>query len=200
MALNQPLSLSAVLDAATNLVRRFGEAKTNMVDIGRALGVSHAALYRFYPSKAAVMDAIVQAAMADEEAMAVTWVEAEGPADERLLGMVLDLHRRKRERFTGDREIHDLSRRILIERQDMIMTYAQSMTILIARLITQGVERGEWKVSDVAQAAGVVRDAVTVFVHPQFVGQAVEANAPVEAQLRAVVTTLARAFAAGVDY
>ncbi len=53
----------SILDAATALVRRLGEGKTNMVDIGKALGVSHAALYRFFPSKAAVMDAIVQEAM-----------------------------------------------------------------------------------------------------------------------------------------
>lgn len=200
MAGNAALSSSSVLEAATTLVRRFGEAKTNMVDIGRALGVSHAALYRFYSSKAAVMDAIAQAAMEDEEAMAANWLEAEGPAAERLIGMILDLHRRKRERFAGDREIHELSRRVLIERQDMIIAYAQRMTILIARLITQGVEQGEWKVSDVAQAAGVVRDAVTIFVHPQFVGQAVETNAPAENQLRAILTTLTTAFAAGVDY
>ena len=197
---NVALSPSTVLDAATALVRRFGEAKTSMVDIGRALGVSHAALYRFFPSKAAVMDAIAQHAMQDEEAMAATWLEAEGPAAERLLGMILDLQRRKRERFAGDREIHDLYRRILIERPDMIAAYAQRMTMLVARLIAQGVERGEWKVDDISLAAGVVRDAVTIFVHPQFVGQAMEANAPAEDQLRATVTTLTRAFEAGVEY
>lgn len=70
----------------------------------------------------------------------------------------------------------------------------------IARLIVQGVERDAWKESDVAQAAGVVRDAITIFVHPQFVAQAAEANAQSEDHLRAIVTTLTRAFARGVDY
>ncbi len=171
-----------------------------MVDIARALGVSHAALYRFFPSKAAVLDAIALAAMEDEEAVAARWLEAEGAAGERLTGMVLDLHRRKRERFAGDREIHELSRRILIERQDMIIAYSNRMTAVIARLIAQAVERGEWKLSDVTKAAGVVRDAVTVFVHPQFVAQAVEANVPAEDRLRAILATLTAGFAAGVDY
>ncbi|WP_051341128.1 TetR family transcriptional regulator [Azospirillum halopraeferens] len=194
------LSPAAILKAATALVRRLGEGKTNMVDIGKALGVSHAALYRFFPSKAAVMDAIVQEAMDDEEELAARWLDAEGPAADRLLRMVLDIHHRKRARFTGDREIHDLYRRILVERQDMIIAYAQRMTLLIRKLIAQGVERGEWKVSDLSRAAGVVRDAVTVFVHPQMVAQAIEANAPVEDQIRATVATLTRAFEAGVDY
>jgi AcrR family transcriptional regulator len=194
------ISPASILEAATVLVRRLGEGKTNMVDIGRALGVSHAALYRFFPSKAAVMDAIVQEAMDEEEELARKWLDAEGPAAERLLLMVLDIHHRKRARFTGDREIHELYRRILVERQDMIVTYAQRMTGLIQKLIAQGVDRGEWQVTDVAQAASVVRDAVTAFVHPQLLAQAIEAKAPVEDQLRATVATLTRAFEVGVDY
>ena len=194
------LSSDAVLKAATALVRKLGEGKTSMVDIGKALGVSHAALYRFYPSKAAVMDAIVLEAMADEEALARRWLDASGPAAERLAGMVLDLHQRKRARFSGDREIHDLYRRIMDERPDMIRDYAGRMTALIGRLIAQAVERGEWQVSDIGMAAGVVRDGVTSFVHPHFVALAMEAEAPVEDQIRAMVTTLTRAFAAGVDY
>ncbi len=194
------ISPSAILEAATALVRRLGEGKTNMVDIGRALGVSHAALYRFFPSKAAIMDAIVQEAMDEEEELAGKWLDAEGAAAERLMHMVLDIHHRKRARFTGDREIHDLYRRILVERPDMILGYAQRMTRLIQKLIAQGVDRGEWHVSDVTKAANVVRDAVTAFVHPQLLAQAIEVNAPVEDQLRATVATLTRAFEAGVDY
>jgi AcrR family transcriptional regulator len=194
------ISPAAILEAATALVRRLGESKTNMVDIGRALGVSHAALYRFFPSKAAVMDAIVQEAMDDEEELAARWLDMEGPAAERLLRMVLEIHHRKRARFTGDREVHELYRRILVERQDMILAYAARMTLLIQKLIAQGVDRGEWQVSDVPRAASVVRDAVTAFIHPQLLAQAIEANASVEDQLRATVVTLTRAFEAGVDY
>lgn len=195
-----PLSPTAILETATALVQRYGEAKTNMVDIGRALGVSHAALYRFYRSKTAVMDAIAEQAMHDEEAMAARFVEAEGPAGDRLQALIHALHVRKRERFVGDREVHDLYRRILVERPDMIAAYAARMTALIARLIEQAVQRGEWKIDDTAKAAGVVRDAVTVFVHPLFVAQAVEADIPVETLLRATLATLIRAFEAGITY
>lgn len=194
------ISSDTVLQAATALVRRLGEGKTSMVDIGKALGVSHAALYRLYPSKAAIMDAIVREAMDDEAELAGKWLEREGPAAERMLNMILDVHHRKRSRFSGDREIHDLYRRIMVERPDMIRAYAERMTRLIATLIAQGVERGEWRVSDVSVAAGVVRDGVTPFIHPQFVALAVDAGSPVEEQLRAMVATVTRAFEAGVDY
>lgn len=52
-----------ILQAATALVRRLSESKTSMVDIGKALRVSHAAFHRLYPSKAAIVDAIVQEAL-----------------------------------------------------------------------------------------------------------------------------------------
>lgn len=194
------ISSDTILQAATGLVRRLGESKTSMVDIGKALGVSHAALYRLYPSKSAIMDAIIREAMNDEVELASKWLGQDGPAAGRMLNMILDIHHRKRARFNGDREIHDLYRRIMVERQDMIGLYAERMTGLIATLIAQGVERGEWRVNDIAVAAGVVRDAVTPFVHPQFVALAVDAGAPVEDQLRAMVTTITKAFEAGIDY
>lgn len=195
-----PLSAPLVLEAATAQVRRFGEGKTNMVDIARALGVSHAALYRFYPSKRAVMDAIVLQGMGDERELAAAYLDADGPAAERLKGMARELHRRKRERFAGDREIHELHRRILVERPDMIAAYAEAITALVARLIGQAVARGEWRVSDIDVAAGVVRDALTVYVHPSFVAETADAGVDAEARLEATVTTLASAFAAGVEY
>lgn len=194
------ISAASALDTAKAQIRRFGEAKTNMVDIARAMGVDHAMLYRFYKSKSALMDAIVQEVMSDEAATAATYVEASGPAAERLLQLFLDLHRRKHERFVGDREIHDLHRRILVERPDMIADYARRITTLVEKLIAQAVERGEWKVDDIARAAGVVRDAMTTYVHPALVAQLISGEAPVEDMLRASVTTLARAFEAGVRY
>lgn len=195
-----PVSAASVLGAAKDQVRRFGEAKTNMVDIARALGVNHAMLYRFYKSKSALMDAIVQEIMCDEAEMAAAYVEANGPAAERLLGLFLDLHRRKRERFIGDREIHDLHRRILIERPDMIADYARRIKALVETLIAQAAEKGEWKIDDVSKAAGMVCDAMTAYVHPALVAQLVLSSAPVEDMLRISVITLARAFEAGVRY
>ncbi|WP_066696766.1 TetR family transcriptional regulator [Sphingobium amiense] len=197
---DQPLSAITVLETAKRQVRRFGEGKTNVVDIARAMGVSHAALYRFYPSKSAIMDAIVQEAMEDEARLAARHVETDGPAAEKLMAMLLDLHRRKRERFEGDQEIHNLYRRIVVERPDMIAAYADRITALIARLIEKAVQRGEWKIDDVDRAAGVVRDAGMVYVHPAFVAQLVAAGAPIEEMLRATVATLARAFEAGIRY
>ena len=78
------------------MLRRYGGAKTNVVDIARAMGTSHTTLYRHFRSKADIFDAVVEQAMRDEAAMASTFVEADGPAADRLEAMVLALQARKR--------------------------------------------------------------------------------------------------------
>lgn len=188
-----------ILDTARAQVRRHGEAKTNVVDIARALGTSHTTIYRHFRSKADIFDALVVEAMRDEEEMASRFVEAEGPFAERLEGMVLALHARKRERFTADAEVYGLYRRIVEERPEIIAAYSQAMTALIARILADAKKRGEIRVDDIEAAAGVVRDAVTVFVHPAHVAAAVAAGLPSEKMARNVVRTLCAGFRVGAE-
>lgn len=195
-----PAFRAKILDAARAQLRRFGEAKTNVVDIARALGTSHTTIYRHFRSKAEIFDAVVTEAMRDEEEMARRFVHVDGPAAERLEAMVLALHARKRERFAGDPEVYQLYRRIVEERPDIIAAYARAMTALIAEIIADGVRRREFKLDDIATAASVVRDAVTVFVHPAHVEAAVKAGLPTEAMARNVIRSLVTAFAAGMHY
>jgi AcrR family transcriptional regulator len=189
-----------ILDAARAQVRRFGEAKTNVVDIAKALGTSHTKVYRHFGSKAEIFDAVVASAMADEEALARRFVRTNGPAAERLEGMVLALHKRKRERFADDPEVYQLYRRVMDERPEIVTAYARAMTALAAEIIADGVARREFRIDDIAAAAGVLRDAVTVFVHPAHVEAAVKAGLPTEQLARAVVRTLVAAFEAGMTY
>lgn len=189
----------AILEAAREQLRRFGEAKTNVVDIARALGTSHTTLYRHFRSKAEIFDAVVREAMADEELLARDVVARDAPAAERLEGLVLALHARKRERFSGDIEIFNLYRRIMDERPDIIAAYAQVMTGLVAEILADGVRRGEFRIGDIPAAAGVVRDAVTVFVHPAHVAMAVATGLPSETPIRNVVRTLCAGFRSGVS-
>lgn len=193
------LTTEKILEAARANVRRFGEAKTNVVDIARALGTSHTTIYRHFRSKADVFDAIVAAAMHDEEELARTFVNARQSASERLTGLVLALHRRKRDRFGNDPEVYQLYRRVVDERPELVRSYAEAMTELLATIIEDGVRQGEFKVDDATKAAEVVRDAVTVFVHPAHVEAATKAGYAMEDGVRRVMATLNAAFRQGLS-
>jgi AcrR family transcriptional regulator len=52
------LTRDDILRAAEEVLRRHGPAKANVVDVARALNVSHGSVYRHFPSKAALREAV----------------------------------------------------------------------------------------------------------------------------------------------
>ena len=56
-----PLTPERILQAAEEVLRRHGPAKANVVDVARALGVSHGTVYRHFPSKQALREAVTGA-------------------------------------------------------------------------------------------------------------------------------------------
>ena len=196
MTTDMPDHRDRILDTAAEQVRRFGEAKTNVVDIAKAMGLSHSALYRHFRSKADIFDALAARTMAEEADLAARFAMADGPAADRLRSLVLALHRSKCAKIGEDPEIHGLYRRIVAERPDLVADYARRMTELVRQVLENGTARGEFRIRDLDVAAGVVRDAVTVFVHPAHVEQAVMAGVDMEPRLQAVIDVLVAAFAA----
>ena len=54
------LTQERILETAEDVLRRFGPAKATVVDVARALDVSHGSVYRHFPSKAALRDAVAE--------------------------------------------------------------------------------------------------------------------------------------------
>ena len=54
------LTRDDILEAAEDVLRRYGPAKANVVDVARALNVSHGSVYRHFPSKAALREAVAE--------------------------------------------------------------------------------------------------------------------------------------------
>ena len=54
------LTPERILEAAEDVLRRFGPEKATVVDVARSLGVTHGSVYRHFASKAALRDAVVR--------------------------------------------------------------------------------------------------------------------------------------------
>lgn len=54
------LTREQILQAAEDVLRRYGPAKANVVDVARALNVSHGSVYRHFSSKAALREAVAE--------------------------------------------------------------------------------------------------------------------------------------------
>jgi AcrR family transcriptional regulator len=79
---DEPLTPEHILEAAEKVLRRFGPAKSTVVDVARALGVSHGSIYRHFPSKAALHDAVAEHWLAEKSAPLIptAWAFAKLPA------------------------------------------------------------------------------------------------------------------------
>ena len=60
--MNETLVLTPerILEVTEDVLRRFGLAKATVVDVARALDVSHGSVYRHFPSKASLRDAVAK--------------------------------------------------------------------------------------------------------------------------------------------
>lgn len=197
---NDTLTTAQILSAASDHVRRFGEAKTNVVDIAKVLGTSHTTIYRHFRSKAEVFDALVTSAIEDETALARAAIEGSEQASERLKNLLMSLHRRKLQRYKNDAELYHLYKRVITERPDIVQSYVEAITHIFANVLSDGVRNKEFKIDDIDAAANVVRDSITVFIHPAHVEAAAKAGIEREDAMNRVIDTLIIAFKHGVSF
>lgn len=165
-AADAPLSRERILAAAEDVVRRFGPAKATVVDVARALGVSHAAVYRHVASKAELRDLVVskwaEATMPPLRAI----VAEEGRADERLRRFFDALSAVKRSRATSDPELFAAYRALAAEARSAVAVHVDEIVELAATVIRAGVADGTFREIDPMAASRAILIATSRFHHP----------------------------------
>src|ERR1700685_3296696 len=81
---NVVLTPERILEVTEDVLRRFGLAKATVVDVARALDVSHGSVYRHFPSKASLRQAVAKRSLARAHAPLEKIAETSGPAPARL--------------------------------------------------------------------------------------------------------------------
>ena len=80
-----------IMDTAEALFRRLGYSKTAVADIASELKMSPANVYRFFPSKNAIIEAICQRCLGELEDRAWAVARSRGSAAERIERLVLEI-------------------------------------------------------------------------------------------------------------
>ena len=161
-----PLTRDRILATAEDVIRRFGPAKATVVDVARALGVSHAAVYRHVASKAELRDLVVgrwvDATMAPLRAV----VARPGPAPERLRELFDALIAVKRHRAASDPELFAAYRSLAADTQRVATAHVDELVNLAAAVIRAGVKDGTFRPIDPEAAGRAVLFATSRFHHP----------------------------------
>ena len=163
---DEALTPTRILAAAEDVLRRFGPAKATVVDVARALGVSHGSVYRHFPSKAALRDAVTERWLARISAPLAAVADEAGPAPERL-GRWLDLLVAfKRRMAWEDPELFATYLQLAADVREVVRAHVDDLTGQLARIIADGVTRGELAATDPATAGRAVFDATARFHNP----------------------------------
>lgn len=187
-------TVARIIEVAEEQFRRIGYAKTTVADIARALGMSPANVYRFFPSKAAINDAICEKCFAESNVLLREVVDEDRPAGERLERFVLDLHRFNKSRCVSEQRLHDMVTAAMEENWAAVEAHIAMIQALLAELIADGVRRKEFAADlDAAEAAQAVFTACVAVLHPALIAQF--GHRDLEKDARRVVRFLLRALA-----
>jgi AcrR family transcriptional regulator len=160
------LTPERILDAAADVLRRYGPGKANVVDVARSLGVSHGSVYRHFPSKAALRDAVTERWLERVSRPLEAIVAEQGPAPDRLYRWCRALMLSKRAKAHDDPELFATYMTLAGEARDVVTAHVDTLIAQIAAIIADGIERREFAVADVQRAAQAVWDATSRFHHP----------------------------------
>jgi AcrR family transcriptional regulator len=182
-----------IMDTAEALFRRLGYAKTAVADIAAELGMSPANVYRFFPSKNAIVEAICQRFLADVEGKAWAVARAKGPAGQRIERLILESLAYHKENVLTEQRVNDMVLAAIELSWDAIRAHKDVMRTVVEVILRDGIEAGEFEPVQPREIAELILRSLVAFTHPMVVGQCLEEGQDLEAQARASVRFLLRA-------
>jgi AcrR family transcriptional regulator len=160
------LTPERILEATEDVLRRFGLAKATVVDVARALDVSHGSVYRHFPSKASLREAVAKRWLDRANAPLQKIAEATGPAPARLERWLRTMLAIKHKKVSEDPEMFQTYLTLAQEACKVVHAHKERLVDQIAQILSEGVKQGAFHVADVKASARAVFDATSRYHHP----------------------------------
>ena len=181
-----------IIETADTLFRRLGFAKTAVADIAAELGMSPANVYRFFPSKNAIVEAICQRCLATLEEKAWAVARSRGSAASRMERLVLEILAYHRENLVTDQRVNDIVLVAMEHSWNAIEAHKEAIRGIAEMILRDGIEAGEFEPVDPRETSRLIMRALTSFTHPIVIASCLRDEEDVEAEARATVRFLLR--------
>lgn len=165
---SEALTAERILEATEDVLRRHGPAKATVVDVARALGVSHGSVYRHFGTKAELRAAVTKRWL-DRTSEALSGIVSGSEAPEvKLRHWLGELFTVKRRKVADDPELFATYSALAMEHSAAVDRHVADLTDQLASILREGAERGDFPISDadVDALARSVFDATNRFHHP----------------------------------
>lgn len=146
--------------------------------------MSRANVYRFFPSGDAINESICRRVVNEVADIAFSIARANVTASEKLDRLLTAIHRHCKTQMIEERRMHDMVVAAMQENRAIIRAHIERMVTIFEGIIREGIEAGEFKVEDPAEAARAVKTAFTPFFHPILIEHCVRHGEDTEAGLR----------------
>jgi AcrR family transcriptional regulator len=160
------LTPERILEATEDVLRRFGLAKATVVDVARALDVSHGSVYRHFPSKASLREAVAKRWLDRVNAPLQKIADETGPAPARLERWLRAMIAIKHKKVGDDPEMFATYLSLAQEACKVVRAHKDGLVDQVAHILSDGVKQGVFEISDLKTTARALFEATSRFHHP----------------------------------
>ena len=167
----ETLTAERILEATEEVLRRHGPAKATVVDVARALGVSHGSVYRHFRTKAALREAVTKRWLDRTTGVLAGIVEADRDPEARLREWLVALFEAKRRKAGDDPELFATYTVLTGENVDAVVEHLTELTDQLTRVVQDGIDAGIFTVTAPATTALALFQATGRFHDPGYAGE-----------------------------
>lgn len=152
----ETLTAERILEATEEVLRRHGPAKATVVDVARALGVSHGSVYRHFRTKAALRGAVIKRWL-DRTSVSLAGIAADEfrTPEARLRDWLAALFEAKRRKAGDDPELFATYMVLTREAGSVVDEHLADLTGQLTGIIEAGAASGAFAGDPAAQARAV---------------------------------------------
>lgn len=159
-----------IIKLAETEIRSAGFKNLKLTQLARELGVSHAALYKHIPSKAALLDVISEKWLLEMDAC-LRQVSLAATEDPRalLLEWFITYHRLKRDKIRKDPEIYKAFNMAVEGEKEFVQTHLNALNDQLSGIIEKGKQCGIFCRFSTAVTVELLMNSTISFHHPTLV-------------------------------
>jgi AcrR family transcriptional regulator len=160
-----------IVRAAIRLHREIGFKKTSVADIARGASMSPSNVYRFFPSKQAIEEAVV-ADLFEHVSAAATLAARGGSALDRLTAALRAISQLHQHRLENDSKQHELVAAAVRENWTVALSCADRIRGLVRAIIAAGQANGELRPGSSMAMTCCLLDAMDGYLNPSRINAA----------------------------
>ncbi len=165
-----------ILEAAEVQFRHYGYSKTTVADVAKELGMSPANIYRFFGSKSELLEGVCDRLLQLSLSLAHSVAALPISAEEKLRRYSITHFEFTVATMLDERKVHEMVVVAIEQSWSVIDKHIDEIQSILAGIIAEGMENGEFVKGDPAHIARCFGAATSPLHHPQMVAQCIGKN------------------------